>query len=95
MFLEVIGLIFIVLGKWRKPLTKEMVHDATSRLKGMEQEGIRWIGNYWTMGRYDFVTISEAKDEKTFMETLIRWTDLVTTETLVALPRTEAVNLIR
>lgn len=88
-------MIFIVLGKWRKALTKEIVDDATNRLTGMTKEGIKWIGNYWTLGKYDFVTISEAKDEKTFMESLIRWSDLVITETLVAVQRSEAISIVK
>lgn len=87
-------MIFIVFGKWRKGLSKEMVDDASNRLSHMAEEGIKWIGNYWTLGRYDIVSMAEAKDEKTIMKALIRWGDLLTSETLVAVPRSEAINLV-
>ena len=87
-------LIFIVHGKWKTKLTKAVVDDATSRLAQMTKEGIKWHGQYWTLGRYDIVSIAEAKDEKTLMKALIKWSDILSTETLVAVPREEAIKLI-
>lgn len=87
-------MIFIVFGKWRKGMTKEMVDDASNRLAQMTKEGIKWLGNYWTLGRYDLVAITEAKDENALMKALIQWGDLLSTETLVAIPREEAVKLV-
>lgn len=81
-------------GKWRKGLTKETVDDATNRLAQMAKEGINWLGNYWTLGRYDLVAIAEVKDENTMMKALIRWGDLLSTESLVAVPRAEAIKLV-
>ena len=49
---------------------------------------------YWTLGRYDAVTIIEAPTEKDAMKTLLLWQDMVDTETMVAIPREEAIKLL-
>ena len=53
------------------------------------------MGNYWTLGKCDLVTITEAKDETTFMKALLRYGDVFSTETLVALSREDAIKLIQ
>jgi uncharacterized protein with GYD domain len=58
------------------------------------KEGNKIIGIYWTLGRYDAFTIVEGKDEKTAMKSLLRWGDMMSTETLVAVPREEAIKLV-
>jgi uncharacterized protein with GYD domain len=45
-------------------------------------------------GRYDSVTIIEAPSEKEAMKALLLFQDVVKTETLVAVPRKEALELI-
>ncbi len=87
-------MIFITFGKWKAKLTKETADEATRRLGQMTKEGIKWIGNYWTLGRYDLVAIAEASDEKTMMKALIQWSDLLSSETIVAVPREEAIKLL-
>jgi len=37
----------------------------------MGDEGIKFVGQYWTLGSYDFVSIVEAKDEKTLMDAMM------------------------
>jgi uncharacterized protein with GYD domain len=83
------------LGKFRKKPTKEMIAE-TSRLieQGIKETGGRVLGFYWTLGRYDTVLIIEGKDEKTYMKNVIRFGDLVASETLVAVNREEAIKLI-
>lgn len=49
---------------------------------------------YWTMGRYDGVTIIEAPTEKVAMKALLRFQDVVELETMVAVPREEAIKLL-
>jgi len=85
---------FITVGRWRKKPTKEMVDQASKLLEQMGKEGIKRVGNYWTLGRYDIVAIFEAKDEKALMKAAIRFGDMFSLETLVAVPREEAVKLI-
>jgi len=87
-------MICITFGKWRKKPTKEMIAQATKLFEQMAKEGNKIIGQYWTLGRYDAITIIEGKDEKTAMKWLLRWSDMLSTETLVALTREEAIKLV-
>jgi len=87
-------MIFITLAKWRRKPTKEMVAQSTKLFEQMVKEGSKIIGRYWTLGRYDAVVITEGKDEKTAMKSLLRWGDTVSTETLVAVTREEAIKLL-
>jgi len=52
------------------------------------------ISIHWTLGRYDAVVITEGPDEKTAMRSILRWGDLLSTETLVAVTREEAMKLV-
>jgi len=87
-------MICITFGKWRKKPTKEMIAQATKLFEQMAKEGNKIIGQYWTLGRYDAITIIEGKDEKTTLKWLLRWGDMLSTETLVAIPREEAIKLL-
>lgn len=87
-------MIFIVHGKWRKKPTKEMIAQVNKLFEQMAKEGARFIGTYWTLGRYDVISIVEGKDEKAAMKALIRFGDMFTLETLVAVPREEAIKLV-
>jgi len=49
---------------------------------------------YWTLGRYDAVSFVEAPTEKDAMKMLIGCSGLVDTETMVAVPREEAIKLL-
>ena len=61
----------------------------------LPQEDINIIGNYWTLGKCDLVTVAEAKDEITFMEALLRYSDIFSTETFVALSREDAIKIVQ
>jgi len=87
-------LIFISLGKMRKKPTKEMTADAAKMIEGFKKRGIKIIGWYWTLGRYDTVIIAEAPNEKEAMKIAIEAADFVATETLVAVPREQAIKLV-
>jgi uncharacterized protein with GYD domain len=87
-------MIFISLGKFRRKPTKEATEQVSELMKGMEKEGIKFIGFYWTLGRYDTVVIMEAPDEKTVMKGNMRVGDIVSTETMIALTRPEAHKLV-
>lgn len=84
-------MIFITLSKFRKKPTKEDVAMTPQRI---QQAGAKILSAYWTLGRYDAILTVEAPDEKTLMKTLLQFGDLVATETLVAIPRDEATNLM-
>jgi uncharacterized protein with GYD domain len=87
-------LLFIVVGKYRKKPTKEMLGQMSKIFEQMGKEGTKFMSQYWTLGRYDFVSIVEGKDEKTVMKSILRTGDIVSTESLVAVPREEAIKLV-
>ncbi|MDQ1281466.1 MAG: hypothetical protein QG670_2731 [Thermoproteota archaeon] len=87
-------MIFITLWKCRQKATKEMLAVSVKLAERLPKEGINIIANYWTLGKCDLVTVAEAEDEKTFMKALLRYGDIFSTETLVALSREDALKLI-
>ena len=68
--------------------------QSTKLFEQATREGAKFLGIYWTLGRYDAVVIGEGKDEKNFMKTILRWGDIASTETLVAVTREEALKLL-
>jgi len=84
-------LVFIVLAKFRKKPTKEELAMTPQRI---QQGGSKIVSAYWTLGRFDSVLTIEAPDEKALMKTLIQFGDIVRSETLVAIPRDEALKLL-
>jgi uncharacterized protein with GYD domain len=66
---------------------------ATNPLNELEKQGIK-LRVYWTLGRYDAVTLIDAPTEKDAMKALLLFQDIVETETLVAVPRDEAIKLL-
>jgi len=88
-------MIFITLYQWRKKLTKDMAAAQGGKIvEQMVKEGAKVLGWYWTLGRCDGVMVVEAKDEKAMMKALLRAGDLFSSETLVAVPREEALKLL-
>jgi uncharacterized protein with GYD domain len=90
---EVICVNFITLTKWKTAPKKEMVDRFTKTVEELEKQGIR-MRVYWTLGRYNGVSVIEAPSEKDVMKMLIPWVDVVDIETMVAIPREEAVKLL-
>ena len=89
-------MIFITLSKWKQAPTKEMrtrMDQFTKTLEELEKQGIK-MRVYWTLGRYDSVSIMEAPTEKDVMKILLPLQDVVGTETMVAVPREEAIKLL-
>jgi uncharacterized protein with GYD domain len=89
------GMLFITLAKFKGKPTKESLAQAEKLFKQMTKEGAKIIGVYWTLGRYDAVTIIEGPDEKTAIRSLVRWGDMLSTETLIAVTREEAAKLVQ
>ena len=87
-------MIFISLNKLKKMPTKGMLAEVSKITEEMAKDGVKVLANYWTLGRYDTVWLYEAPDEKTYMKALMRQGDMVATETLVAVPRAEAVKMV-
>ena len=87
-------MISITLSKLKKKPTKESMAQANKLFEQMVKGGSKIIGQYWTLGRYDTVNIIEGKDEKSALRGLLRWGDVISTETLVAVTREEAIKLL-
>ena len=87
-------MIFISLGKMRKKPDKPLTDNATERMEGFKQKGMKILNWYWTLGRYDVVVVFEAPDEKEALKFNLGFADIVATETMVAIQRQEAVQLL-
>lgn len=91
---EVGVLIFITLAKFREKPTKKGTAQADKLFEEAVKGGAKILGMYWTLGRYDAVVIMEGRDEKAAMKTSAKFRDIISTETLVAVPREEAMKLL-
>jgi uncharacterized protein with GYD domain len=78
----------------RKKPEKEKAGDTTQMVEEFKRKGIKVLSWYWTLGRYDTVFIFEAASEKEALKMSIDIAEWVATETLVAIPRQDAVNLL-
>jgi uncharacterized protein with GYD domain len=78
----------------RKKPGKELAEQATKVIDELKNKGIKIIGWYWTLGRYDTAVIFEAANEKEALKTSLAVADFVASETLVAIPREEAIKLL-
>lgn len=87
-------MIFIGLSKMKKKPSKESFDQATEIINELKNRGVKIIGWYLTLGRYDTVLIYEAKDEKEALKISLAGAGLVAPETLVAIPRDEALSLL-
>jgi len=84
--------IFVSLSKFRGKATKENIGRSNKVLASDPK--VKVLAFYWTLGRYDSVLILEAPDEKTAMKILAQVGDYAATETMVAIPREEAIKLL-
>lgn len=87
-------MIFISFGKLKKKPTKETSSGVTKMLTDLTKHKIKILGFYWTLGRYDTVMIFEAPSERIAMKMSIDAADVVATETMVAVSREEAMQLL-
>jgi uncharacterized protein with GYD domain len=87
-------MIFISLIKNKQKLTKQLLAENQKLFEKEKKEGIKYLGIYYTLGRYDSVAIMEAPDEKTAIKAFIRRGEHLATETLVAVPAEEARKLV-
>jgi len=82
-------MLFIALVKFRKKLTKEVVAENLTDIEKDTKGQVRYLGIYWTLGRYDTVVLFEAPDEKVAMNMALKRADRMEIETLVAVPAEE------
>jgi len=84
-------MIFVSLNRFRGKATKEEI-ERTNKILASEPK-VKVLAFYWTLGRYDSILIVEAPNEKTVMKMLVQAGDYAATETMVAVPREEAIKL--
>ena len=77
----------------KKP-EKALAGEATEKVEEFKKRGIKILNWYWTLGRYDTVVVFEAANEKEAMKFAMSVAEFVSTETLVAVPRQEAINML-
>ena len=87
-------MIFITFVSFKERPTKETIAELKKAEAKFIDEGGVVVGNFWTLGRFDAVIITEGKDEKAALLNSLRMSDVVSTETLVAMPFEEAEQLI-
>ncbi len=87
-------MIFVRLAKFSVKPSKKRAAEMTKIVGEWAKEGVKILGWYYTLGRYDVVMIIEAPDEKAAMKAGITAGDLVTSETLVAVTREEGMKLL-
>jgi uncharacterized protein with GYD domain len=87
-------MLFVSLVKFKKKPTRESISENLKLMEKEEKEGLKNLGIYWTLGRYDAVVIWEAPNEKAIMKSSIRRGDLMSIETLTAVPAVEARKLV-
>ncbi len=83
-------MVFITLVKFRRRPTKAEIDSAP---QNFQAAGLKILSSYWTLGRFDAVVTTEAPDEKTVMKAFSSMMETASTETLVAIPRSEAIKL--
>ena len=86
-------MIFIALIKFRRK-AKDVAEFGKKLMQNLP-EGVKILGSYWTLGRFDAVWIYEAPNEKVAMQLGIEAGELMQTQTLVAVSRDEALKLLK
>jgi uncharacterized protein with GYD domain len=87
---------FISLIKFKDKPTKASIAQNLKCLKyESAKEGVKCIGYYYTLGRYDAVVILEAPDEKAALKASLRRGECMSIETLVAIPADDARKLVK
>jgi uncharacterized protein with GYD domain len=85
-------MIFVTLIKFKKKAS-DVVEVGKKIMKELP-EGVKIIGTYWTLGRFDSVWIYEGRTEKDAVKMWANARDAVKTETMVALSREDALKML-
>ncbi len=85
----------VTMVKFRHKPTKQDLEKSSAYFAELAKKGTKVHQFLWTLGRYDAVVITEGKDEKSAMENLINFPFEVASETMIAVPREEAVNMVK
>lgn len=79
-------MLFIMLVKFKTKLSKEVVEQNLKDIEDDLKGEIKYQGIYWTLGKYDTVVIFEAPDEKVAINMVLKRSDRMEVESLVAVP---------
>ncbi|MEM4280706.1 MAG: GYD domain-containing protein [Candidatus Caldarchaeum sp.] len=82
---------FVTLIKFRRKLGREDV-DRTDKII-RENPAVKVREMLWTFGAYDGILIAEAPDPETYLKFILQFADHLSTETLTAFPRDEALKI--
>ncbi|MCU0630230.1 MAG: GYD domain-containing protein [Methanoregulaceae archaeon] len=82
-------MLFIALAKFKKSLSKEVVAENLKDIEAETKGQVRYLGIYWTLGKYDTVVLFEAPNEKVAMNMALKRLDRMEIDTLVAVPADE------
>ncbi len=85
-------MIFITLLRFKRKV-RDVVEVGKKIMQNLPP-GVKIIGTYWTLGRFDAVWVYEANNEKDAIKMFIDAGDVASTETLTAIPREEAMKLL-
>lgn len=85
-------MLFIALIKFKKK-ARDAAEYGKSILENLPR-GVKIIGTYWTLGKYDAIWIYEAPSEKDAIKLGIDAGEVMQTQTLVAIPREGAIKLL-
>lgn len=83
-------MLFIALVKFKKKLSMEVIAENLLDIEDDTRGQVRYLGIYWTLGRYDTVVLFEAPNEKVAMNMVLKRADRMEIETLVAVPAEES-----
>jgi uncharacterized protein with GYD domain len=84
---------FVTLARLRARPSKELLKMIDRAIKS-PPKGVKIRDVFWTLGRYDMVMVHEAPDQKRGMSLGMQFGDHMTTETMAAVTRKEAIRSI-
>jgi len=85
-------MLFISMIKFNKK-AKDVVEVGKEIMQNLPS-GIKMIGTYWTLGKFDAVWIYEAPSEKEAMKLSIMASEVMRFQTMTAVSRDEAMKLL-
>ena len=85
-------MIFISMIKFKKKA--DDVVESGKEIMSNLPSGIKMIGTYWTLGKFDAVWIYEAPSEKEAMTLAVMTSEVMRFQTMTAVSRDEAMKLL-
>jgi uncharacterized protein with GYD domain len=82
-------MMFIRLIKLKAPYDKEQRAWFDEKHTEALQWGIKFVSTYFTLGKYDVISIIEAPDEKAAMKYAIATAEVAESATLIAIAKSE------